>query len=123
MVDALTIGLTEKEFWACTPHRLQAHLKAYESKENHNDYIAWLLGAYNLRAFSVALDNAFNGRKARSKYFEKPMSQEAKDKEYIDGSNLSEEEKELLRQQFVNNLKAMEESHNNFIRQTTGKEV
>ena len=75
---------------------------------------------YNCKAFLVALDASFNGRKARTKYFEKPFYLLEDDKKYIDGSDLSEEEKEKLRQQFVENLKLMEASHNAFVERTKG---
>ena len=51
-------------------------------------------------------------------YFEKPIRDIEEDKKYEDGSDLSEEEKERLRQKLVNNLKAMEASHNAFVSQS-----
>jgi len=110
--------MTADQFWSCTPHRLQSYIEAYEKKQKQKDYDFWLIGVYSYRACLTALSNALEGRKSRMSYFEKPIRDIEEDKKYEDGSDLSEEEKERLRQKLVNNLKAMEASHNAFVSQS-----
>ena len=74
-----------------------------------------------MRAVTVAVDGVLNGRKAKSEYFEKPMSQLVEDNQFYDASNLPEEEKEKLREQLVKNLKAMQKSHETFVAATHKK--
>jgi hypothetical protein len=110
--------MTAQQFWSCTPHRLHSYIEAYEMKEKYKDRDFWLLGGYFYQACLAAVSHNLEGRKSKVTYFEKPLSQMESEKKYEDGSELPEEEKERLRQQLVNNLKAMEASHNAFVKQT-----
>lgn len=56
-----------------TPKESQAFYEANRIRREEIDDISWVMGMYMLRAVSVALDHGFNGRKARSDYFDKPI--------------------------------------------------
>lgn len=58
--------------------------KGYQEKIKEIDYLNWLLGAYINNAVTVAIDHAFNGRKARSKYLEKPFMPEELNKKEVE---------------------------------------
>jgi len=112
--------MTEEQFWKCTPHRLQTYIKAYKERANELDAIMWNMGVYVQRAVMVGVDSVLNGRKSRAKYFEKPIHMMREDSKYYDASQLSESEKQALRDKLVRNLKAMEKSHNEFVGKKKG---
>lgn len=62
-----------------------------------------MFGTYGISALTVAIDRCLNGRKARSKYIEKPIMQELEEK----NKPLSEEEMDRQRELFVAKLEAM----------------
>lgn len=62
-----------------------------------------MFGSYGISALMVAIDHCLNGRKARSKYIEKPIMQELEEK----NKPLSEEEMDRQRELFVAKLEAM----------------
>ena len=87
---ALTIGIDYRLFWHLTPKKISAFEKAYNMKRELEDEKMWQLGMYIQSAVSVAIDHSMNGKKAKSKYLEKPLMKIAKD-ENID--LLTEDEK------------------------------
>lgn len=89
MPYALAIGVPYDVFWHITPKKLESFEKAYRNTKRAKDEENWLMGQYNLKAFSVALDRALHGRKAKSEYFKEPVMWK-----FIDESELTEEEKE-----------------------------
>lgn len=98
------MGLTYKEFMRCTPKVLEAYGKAYKIKLKTIDRIAWQIGGnYILSAVSVALEHCLAGKKATSKYMEKPAMEELEFK----NKPLSEEELQRQRELFVARLEAM----------------
>lgn len=58
--------------------------KGYQDKIKEIDSLSWLLGAYINNAVCVAIDHSFNGKKATSKYLEKPFMQEEKNKKEVE---------------------------------------
>lgn len=48
-------------------------MKGHREKIKEQDYLAWLFNQYTLSAVSVAVEHNLAGRKARSKYIEKPL--------------------------------------------------
>lgn len=68
------------------PHIIKLHIKGHEEKIKEQDYLAWIFNQYTLSAASVAVEHCLAGRKAKSKYIEKPilqnMSEETKENEY-----------------------------------------
>lgn len=57
--------------------------KGYQEKIKEIDSLNWLLGAYINNAVCVAIDHSFNGKKATSKYLEKPFMQEELSKKEV----------------------------------------
>lgn len=58
-----------------TPKELDPYYKAYILKQKADDRSRWEQGLYNHVAVAVAIDKTFNGKKATSKYVEKPFHQ------------------------------------------------
>lgn len=87
--------------WSC-PSDLEPYAKAYamERKEKDSLIHAWV-GSYGINALMVALDKAFNGRKASVKYTDKPLITKAEE----ENRPLTQEEIERQRAIFVERLK------------------
>lgn len=64
-------------------------------------------GTYGLSAVSVAVEHCLAGRKAKSKYIEKPVLAEIQKKNDMN-RELTEEEKQAQLDRFVMSLKIME---------------
>lgn len=88
--------------WSC-PAELEPYEKAHKMYLEEQDSIAWKSGIYMHSAIIVALDEAFNGRNAKSKYFEQPIFS------IIEKQNqeLSEEEKDRQVDLFFKQQNAM----------------
>ena len=71
----MAIGVPYDLFWHLTPKKLESFEKAYKLKREIEDENNRYLGLYFGRAVSVALDTAFNGKNAKSKYFDEPILQ------------------------------------------------
>lgn len=65
--------------------------KGYQEKIKEIDSLNWLLGAYINNAVGVAIDHSFNGKKATSKYLEKPFMQEETNKKEVEKSMSKEQ--------------------------------
>ena len=65
-----------------------------------------LFGTYGLSAVSVAVEHCLAGRKAKSKYIEKPVLSEIQERKT--NKELTEEEKQAQLDKFVMSLKIME---------------
>lgn len=85
--------------WSC-PADLEPYAKAYELEMQHQDSQMHIMGMYNLSAMTVAVERNLAGRKAKSKYLEKPISELAKEREYREKNDrpeydgMTEEEKQ-----------------------------
>lgn len=55
------------------PHIINLLIKGHQEKIKEQDYLAWVSGQYVLSAVSVAVEHNLAGRKAKSKYIEKPL--------------------------------------------------
>ena len=73
------LGVSEEKFWDSIPVELEPYRDMDEMQQKRLDYQMWQMGAYITKAVSVAVDNVLNGRKSRSKYFDKPFSAEEVD--------------------------------------------
>ena len=73
------LGVSEEKFWESIPVELEPYRDMDEMQQKRLDYQMWQMGAYITKAVSVAVDNVLNGRKSRSKYFDKPFSAEEVD--------------------------------------------
>lgn len=71
------------------PADLKPYADAYnlEKKQKDNDMWTWF-GTYGLSAVSVAVDHCLAGRKARSKYIEKPIIEQ----QSINGKEITEKD-------------------------------
>lgn len=73
--DALAAGVPYDVFWHLSPKKLKAFYKAYKTKRELRDEENWYLGQYFFSAILSALDCFMNGDKAKTKYVEKPFTQ------------------------------------------------
>ena len=108
MPHYLSIGVSRKEFFGSTPKILYAYDKAHEEKIKTIDTFAWqICGSYVLSAVTVAVDHCLNGKKATSKYMEKPSMQNIAEQ----SGELSEEEVKRQRELFVAKLMIMKSNY------------
>lgn len=85
--QALSIGISEKEFWHMNPRRIKPYIKAHELKKKERDEDMWFMGHYVLSAVSVAIDRCINGKKATSEYIKRPLFSEI-----MEECNMTQEE-------------------------------
>lgn len=93
------------------PHIIKLHIKGEEEKQKRLDTSNWINGIYTQSAVGVAVEHCLAGRKAKSKYIEKPLLQEAEEKRQIETGELSEEEKIRQTEQFFAKLRIMGANH------------
>ena len=96
----------------CTPKILNAYNQAQDIKRKMQDESMWLMGQYVLSAVSVSVDHCLNGKKAKSKYVEKPFLLNSNSEKV----EMSEKELQKQREMFVamlNIKKANFELNNN----------
>ena len=104
----MSIGVGKNEFFKSTPNILRAYDKANEEKIKTIDALAWqICGSYILSAITVAVDHCLNGRKATSKYIEKPCMQNTE----LSVEEMSEEELVRQRELFVAKLMIMKSNY------------
>lgn len=105
---ANAIGVSWQEFWHMNPHIIKLLLKGHEEKIKEKDYLAWLSNQYTLSAVSVAVEHCLAGRKAKSKYIEKPIMQETTEKQVAnENKQLTEEEKKKQTEKLFMKLRIM----------------
>lgn len=98
------MGVTKNEFMHSTPKNLDAYTKGYKIKLQTLDRLAWqFCGNYVLSAVSVAVEHCLAGKKAKSKYLEKPAMQELENAK----KPMTEKELQAQRELFVAKLEAM----------------
>lgn len=103
--NCLAVGVPYELFWHLTPKKLKAFEKAYDLKRKVDDEKAYMQGVYNLKAFEVVLSHIMAGlakKKCDNKYFKEPLL-----RKNADGGELSEEEKQRQREEFVAMLERM----------------
>lgn len=66
-------------FWRLNPRKLEPFRKAYQIKNEQEDYLAWLQGSY----IRIAVGSCLDGRKC--KYPEQPLSRNSAEKREIPG--------------------------------------
>lgn len=70
----MAIGISEGEFWKLNIRKLRPYLLAENIKRERENYMLWLQGIYNMKAFSVVLGNAFSKKSGKpQEYFSKPI--------------------------------------------------
>lgn len=71
---AFSIGVSVEEFKHLTPRKLEYCLKGYNMNRQMRDREMWLwFGNYGLSAVSVAAEHCLAGKKAKSKFIDKPI--------------------------------------------------
>lgn len=103
---AISIGIKEAEFWSMTKRSMDAHIEGNRLQEKKKDEDNWIFGMYVLSAVSVAVEHNLAGKKAKSKYIEKPIMQQME--ELKAKENLTEEEKKNQIEQFFSRLMVMQ---------------
>lgn len=104
-------GLSVNDIDWSSPADMEPYLKAHREKLKEEDYLAWLANHYTLSAVSVAVEHCIAGRKAKSKYIEKPLMQEIEEKQQ-ENKPLTEEEKKRQTEQLFLRLRIMGENFN-----------
>lgn len=90
------------------PHIIKLLMKGHEEKIKEKDYLAWLFNQYTLSAVSVAVEHCLAGKKARSKYIEKPIFSEIENKENQRNDKiLTEEDKKKRTEKLFMQLRIM----------------
>lgn len=88
---ALSIGISEHDFWNMTMRQLNIHIKAHEMKMKILDQQVWAFcGVYVLSAVGVAVEHCLAGKDAKSEYVQSPITQ---NKEVIEKKEITEEER------------------------------
>lgn len=85
------------------PHIINLLIKGHREKIKEQDHLAWLFGQYTLSAVMVAVEHNLAGRKAGSKYIEKPLLQEIEKKNVP----MTEDEIQKQRDLFIARMQAM----------------
>lgn len=101
--SAIAIGISYFDFWQMNPRIIKVMTEGYKKKKLERDEELWRAGLYNYIAFSTAMANAFS-KHGRHKYLEKPLLQEAYEKD----KPLSEKELKKQRELFAAKLMTMQ---------------
>ena len=86
------------------PHIINLLIKGHQEKIKEQDYLAWLFNQYTLSAVSVAVEHNLAGRKAKSKYIEKPLLQEIEKR----NKPMTDSEIQKQRELFVARMQSMQ---------------
>lgn len=87
MIATKGYGLSVENIDMSSPADMKPYLKAHREEIKEKDCLAWMSNQYTLSAVSVAIERCFAGKKAKSKYIEKPILQSM-----LDNYGLTEEE-------------------------------
>lgn len=89
------------------PHIIKCLYKGYEERVKQEDYLQYIWwGNYGLSAVSVAVEHRLAGKKAKSKYIEKPILSKIEQKKE-QGKLMTEEEKKKQTEQLFMRLRIM----------------
>ena len=76
------------------PRIIKLISKGHENKIKEIDSLAWLFGRYVHSAVGTAVEHCLAGRKAQSKYIEKPFLMQAEINQKAEAEQLTEAEKQ-----------------------------
>lgn len=102
MPKYLSIGVSYERFMNSCPKELEPFVEAERLKILRQDEDMWVMGMYVQSAVAVAIEHCLAGKKAKSKYLENPLRENA-EKE----NNVSEEKLKKMREEFVAQLMLM----------------
>lgn len=97
----VSLGATKAEVLESSPVEIEYYIDAYNLKRERDDEYAWIMGMYIESAVFTAVEHTLAGRKASSKYVEKPLFKENSN------NKLSEKELQKQREMFVAKLNLM----------------
>lgn len=108
---ASVLGITWNEFWNMNPHIINCIAEGYREKQIEQDALMHMWwGSYGLSAVSVAIEHCLSGKKAKSKYMEKPILSEYQ--ESIQSEKpLTEEEKKRQTEILFTKLQVLSANH------------
>lgn len=106
MIATKGYGLSVDDIDWSSPADMKPYLKAHEEELKEKDYLAWFFNQYTLSAVSVAVEHCLAGKKAKSKYIEKPIMQEMANKK-IESKPLTEEDKKKQTEKLFMQLRIM----------------
>lgn len=67
-------GMSEEQFWKSNPRIIKVWEQIYKNKINEQNRLTHMyVGNYELSALFTAIDGVLNGKKAKSKYMDKPV--------------------------------------------------
>lgn len=78
------MGVSEERFWTLNPRTIKPYVKAYELRAKNKDMEMWQMGIYVHRAVGVVVGDvlaSFAKKKNTEKYFDKPLSKMAEEKQ------------------------------------------
>ena len=85
-------GLTPEDInWSC-PADLEPYSRADTLDTKQKDEMMWFMGVYVQSAVSVAIERNLAGKKAKSKYLEKPIMQDIEDNTGLTQEEIDERE-------------------------------
>lgn len=88
----LSIGMSSAEYWEGDSTLARYFRKAYELKQEQDDYTAWLNGLYVYDAVQTALYNGFKSKNQTTrKYPEKPYMQTERELKSEDSAKREDE--------------------------------
>ncbi len=96
-------GFTVDDIDWSSPSDLEPYSKAYKLHIQQQDYMAWIHNQYTLSAVSVAVEHCLAGRKAKSRYIEKPLLEKIEQK----NKPMTQEEIERQRLLFISKMNVM----------------
>lgn len=70
----MAIGVSYERFMDSCPKELEPFVEAEKLRLKRQDEDMWVMGIYVQSAVSVAVEHCLAGRKAKSRYFDKPIS-------------------------------------------------
>lgn len=104
MPHYLAIGVSWERFMDSCPKELEPYDIAYKKRLREQDYLQYLWwGKYGVSAVYVAVEHCLAGKKAKSKYVDKPVLKEMEEQ----NKPMSEEELQKQRELFVAKLEVM----------------
>lgn len=104
MPHYLAIGVSWERFMDSCPKELEPYDTAHRKKIEEQDYLQYLWwGNYGMCAMGVAVEHCLNGKKAKSKFLDKPVMQRIEEQ----NKSMSEDDLQRKRELFVAKLEVM----------------
>lgn len=108
-MKAIAMGITHETFLHLNPKKMDLIEEGYQIRKKMEDENMWTMGIYIMRAVSVAVEHCLYGHKARSEYFDRPISlqEETIRRQEEPERELTEEEKKEAQEKVLMSLKIM----------------